>query len=101
VNDSLDATNGRVYGITDDEASEAKRLFEESEGIDILNAPGVAVAALVKALQSGTIGHKDAILLNVTGGGISRLKEDFSLSVMRCDVSVSSAEEAVEFLEGR
>jgi len=101
VKDALDATNGRVYGITDDEASKAKRLFEKSEGIDILNAPGVAVAALVKALQSGTIGHEEVILLNVTGGGISRLKEDFSLSVMKCDVSVSSAEEAVEFLEGR
>jgi cysteate synthase len=101
VRDALDATNGRVYGITDDEASKAKRLFEESEGIDILNAPGVAVAALVKSLQSGIVGHEDVILLNVTGGGISRLKEDFTLSVMNCDASVSSAEDAVEFLEDR
>jgi cysteate synthase len=30
VKDALDATNGRVYGITDDEASKAKRLFEKS-----------------------------------------------------------------------
>jgi cysteate synthase len=101
VKDALDATNGRVYGITDDEASEAKSLFEKSEGIDILNAPGVAVAALVKALQSCKIGHKDVILLNVTGGGISRIMEDFGPSAMKCDVSVSGAKEAVEFLEGR
>lgn len=101
VKDALDATNGLVYGITNAEAKEAKKLFEESEGIDILNAPGVAVAALIKAVQSGTIDRDDVILLNVTGGGISRLKEDLSMSALKCDLFVSRAEEAVEFLEGK
>lgn len=101
VKDALDATSGRVYGITDKEAAKAKRLFEDSEGIDILNAPGVAVAALIQAAQSGSVDQDDIILLNVTGGGVSRLKEDFSQNALRCDVSVSDAEEAIEFLEGR
>jgi cysteate synthase len=101
VKDALDATNGQVYGISDREASEAKRLFEESEEIDILNAPGVAVAALAQAAQSGAVGSDDIILLNITGGGVSRLKEDFSPSALKCDIAVSGAEEAVEFLEGR
>lgn len=100
VKDALDATGGRVYGITDDEAAEAKRLFENLEGIDILNAPGVAVAALIQAVQSGFVDQDDVILLNITGGGVSRLKEDFSQNALKCDASVSSAEEAIEFLEG-
>lgn len=101
VKDALDATNGLVYGITDVEAKEAKKLFGESEGIDILNAPSVAIAALCKAVQSGTIDRDDIILLNVTGGGVSRLREDLSPSALKCDLSVSRAEEAVEFLEGK
>jgi cysteate synthase len=101
VKDALEAANGLVYGITDVEAADAKRLFEESEVIDILNAPGVAIAALVKAVQSATINREDIVLLNITGGGVSRLKEDFSLSAIKCDASVSSSEEAVEFLEDR
>jgi len=100
VKDALDATGGRVYGITDDMAAGAKRLFEDLEGIDILNAPGVAVAALIQALQTGSVNPDDIILLNVTGGGISRLKEDFSQNALMCDVSVSDAEAAIEFLEG-
>lgn len=100
VKDALDATGGLVYGITDDEAAKAKRLFESQEGIDILNAAGVAVAALIQAVESESIDLDDIILLNITGGGVSRLKEDFSQNALRCDASVSSAEEAIEFLEG-
>lgn len=101
VKDALDATGGQVYGIADREAALAKRLFEESEGIDILNAPGVAVASLIQAVKSGAVRPDSIILLNVTGGGVSRLKEDFSPSVLKCDLTVSDAQEAVEFLEGR
>lgn len=100
VKDALDATGGQVYGITDGEAAKAKRLFESLEGIDILNAAGVAVAALIQAVQSESVDLDDIILLNITGGGVSRLKEDFSQNALRCDASVSCAEEAIEFLEG-
>ncbi|MDD2836577.1 MAG: cysteate synthase, partial [Methanothrix sp.] len=46
VRDALEETGGEVYGITDRQAAEAKKLFEQSEEIDILNAPAIAVAAL-------------------------------------------------------
>lgn len=101
VKDAIGATDGQVYGITDRDAAEAKRLFEKLEGIDILNASGVAVASLVQASKSGDVRPEDVVLLNITGGGVSRLKEDFPLNVLKCDVTVSDAEEAVEFLEGR
>lgn len=101
VKDALEATDGRVYGITNDEAADAKRLFEMSEGIDILNAPAVAVAALAEAAMSGALKADDTILLNITGGGVSRLRDDFALNTMQPDVTISSPDEAVEFLEGR
>ncbi len=101
VKDALEATNGEVYGITDQEAGEAKRLFEKSEEIDILNAPAVAVAALEKAVRAGAIAPDDIILLNITGGGVSRLKEDFTLHTLQPDITVSRWEEAMQFLENR
>jgi cysteate synthase len=101
VKDALDSTNGRVYGVTNQEAQRAKSLFESSEEIDILNAPGVAIASLIKALESGDVGLEDIILLNVTGGGISRLKEDFCPEVIKPGIIVSNYEEAIEFLGER
>ena len=99
VKDALKATNGMVYGITDREASEARDLFEQSEEIDILNAPAVAVAALQKAVEAKSISSNEIILLNITGGGMARLKEDYARHMLQPDVAVSCWEDAVAFLE--
>ncbi|MFB3766039.1 MAG: cysteate synthase [Methanotrichaceae archaeon] len=112
VKDAFGAAGGRVYGITNNDAADAKRLFEESEGIDILNAPAVAVAALIQAIESGSklgsesnpespvVGPNDIILLNITGGGVSRLKEDFTLNILQPDATISGPEEAIELIGG-
>jgi cysteate synthase len=101
VRDALQETGGDVYGITDAEAEEAKRLLEESEDIDILNAPAVAVAALCQAVRDGKVQPEDNILLNITGGGLARMKEDHELQTLRPQATVSSWEEAAELLEGK
>ena len=78
VYDALKATDGTMYGVTRAEAEQAKRLFEEREGIDILPPAAVAVAALVQACDRGTLkGRK--VLLNITGGGYERLMRDMPL----------------------
>jgi len=102
VKDALLATNGEVYGITEGEAEQAKKLFEESEGIDILNAPAVAVERCSQAVASGEVCSKDTILLNITGGGAARIKEDHVLHMLQPDLIVSRGgwERAVSFLEG-
>ncbi|MDD1753621.1 MAG: cysteate synthase [Methanotrichaceae archaeon] len=99
VKDALINTDGQVYGISNNEAENAKKVFEQSEEIDIINAPAVAVAALIKAVESRTIGTNDITLLNITGGGVARLKEDFDMNMLQPDASISSAQEALEFLE--
>jgi hypothetical protein len=50
-------------------------------------------------VQSGAVNPRDTILLNITGGGVSRVKEDFALNSLQPDAAVSRWEEAVEFLE--
>ncbi|MFZ2375874.1 MAG: cysteate synthase [Methanothrix sp.] len=99
VRDALKATNGMVYGITDREANRARDLFEQSEEIDILNAPAVAVAALQKSIEEKSISSEEIVLLNITGGGMLRLKEDHPRHMLQPDVAVSSWEDAIAFLE--
>ena len=101
VKDALQETRGEVYGITDREAAAAKKLFEQSEEIDILNAPAIAVAALEQAARSGSIEPKDIILLNITGGGLARIKEEHTLHRLMPQITVSHWESAVQFLEGK
>lgn len=85
VRDALDATGGEVIGITNGEAAEARRSFAQVEGIDILPAPAVAVAALMRSALNGEIGAEATCVLNITGGGEERVREDHHISVLRTD----------------
>lgn len=76
VYDALKATQGRMYGVDNRQVYRAMETFEETEGIDIVPAAGVAVAALERAVESGAVGSGDAILLNITGGGEKRLSRE-------------------------
>ncbi len=101
VKDALQETRGEVYGITDKQARAAKELFESSEEIDILNAPAVAVAALRQAAIAGSVQPKDIILLNITGGGIARIKDEMPMHMLKPQIVISHWERAVQFLEGK
>ena len=79
VYDMLVNTDGRMYGITNDEARGAEKLFEGEEGIDLDPAASVAVASLLKAVDAGVVKREDTILLNITGGGYKRLKKECKL----------------------
>ncbi|RZN37263.1 MAG: cysteate synthase [Methanophagales archaeon ANME-1-THS] len=79
VYEMLRSSQGTIYGITNDEAREAEKLFESEEGIDLDPAASVAVASLMHAVDEGFVEKKDRILLNITGGGYKRLKEECAL----------------------
>ncbi len=76
VYDALVDTGGGMYAVTNNEIAEAKKLFEEVEGIDILPAAAASLAALIKISREGKITDSGEILLNITGGGMKRLRED-------------------------
>lgn len=74
VYDVLKASGGMMWGVSQDEARSAQACFERFEGIDIEPEGGVALAALRQAVQRGQIGRHDTVLLNITGGGVGRLR---------------------------
>ncbi len=76
VYDALLATNGKMYGIRNNAVYAAMELFQKTEGIDIVPASGVAVAALADAVRKGAIKKKETVLLNITGGGEARLRQE-------------------------
>jgi cysteate synthase len=76
IYDALKATGGKMYGIENEEVYRAMEMFQEAEGIDIVPAAGVAVAALLNSSAEGIVGRGDTILLNITGGGEKRLGKD-------------------------
>ncbi|MEW6601061.1 MAG: cysteate synthase, partial [Nitrospirota bacterium] len=81
--DALVATKGRMYGIENDDVFAAMDLFEKTEGIDIVPASGVAVAALLEAVRKKHVEKNDIILLNITGGGEKRLRKDMSTHIVK------------------
>ncbi|MCL7413360.1 MAG: cysteate synthase [ANME-2 cluster archaeon] len=98
VYDALIDTNGTMYGISTHEAQQAKALFERSEGIDIVAPAAVGVAGLVKAVEEDALNRDDLILLNITGGGVERLKEDFTLHHLQPEFKLDSPDIDIELL---
>lgn len=74
--DALKATDGDVLTATNAQVRKALRLFEETEGIDIHPAAGVALASLIKQVADGKIARDACIMLNITGAGEKRFREE-------------------------
>jgi len=77
--DALKETKGCMYGIPNSAGADADNLIRETVGIDPDPAAAIATAALVEAVEKDIIGLDDHILLNLTGGGYERIREDFTL----------------------
>ena len=76
VHDILKASNGQTYIVEKETAVAAKTLFESIEGIDIMTPGAVALASLQQALASGEIDPDECTVLNISGGGVERLKSE-------------------------
>ena len=77
--DALKATGGDIMVATNAQARKARALFEETEGIDIYSAAGIATASLVKSVADGQIDPEKIVMLNITGGGEHRCQQDKEL----------------------
>jgi cysteate synthase len=93
VYDALKDTNGKMYAISNDKAKEAKKLFESKEEIDTLKAADIAVASLIQAVENDQIPKNDIVLLNITGGGLIRLKEDKDLFQITPNIVIEEYDE--------
>lgn len=83
--DALTETRGDVLVATNEEAEFACELFTRLEGVDIEPAAGVATATLIQAVREGRIEKDAVIMLNITGGGIKRYKQEHKLVYKKPD----------------
>lgn len=81
--DTLKDTDGEFFSISNEEAEKAAAMFEELEGIDINPAAAVATASLIQAVEGNLVGKDDVIMLNITGGGEKRFKENKDLFYLK------------------
>lgn len=86
--DALADTDGVMFAVANERAQRAGRLFEETEGIDVAPAAKVAVASLVEAVEGGLVTADEAVLLNVTGGGIDRAKRELDIHQVQPSIVV-------------
>lgn len=81
--DALKTINGDVVVATNAQARRASKLFKELEGIDIHPAPAVALASLIKMVESGSIDKDACIMLNITGAGEEAAKKNRELFYLK------------------
>jgi len=62
--------------VSREDAIKAKELFESIEGIDVMTPAAVALASMIQALENGDIKADECTVLNVSGGGVERMKKD-------------------------
>ncbi len=84
--DALKATKGDVFLADNGESSRAAALFLEKEGADISPAAAVAVASLIKAVESGRVDKRASVMLNITGGGTERYRKEHHTSAAKADL---------------
>ncbi|NQV73166.1 hypothetical protein HQ496_08585, partial [bacterium] len=92
--DMLVESNGMTYAVPYEEAEAADRLFREAEGIDCMSPGAVALASLQQAISRGEVHRDDTILLNISGGGQERYRQEHETRVID-PVAIVSKEEAI------
>ena len=77
--DALKDTDGDILAVSNEEAQQAKALFQETEDRDIYSAAAVALASLVQAINNNKVKPDDVVMLNITGGGEKEFQEAHQL----------------------
>ncbi|WP_299967004.1 cysteate synthase [Methanoregula sp.] len=90
--DALTATDGTMYSVSNAAGADAMQLVQDTLDIDLDPAAAVATAALVQAIEKHMVKPDDHILLNLTGGGYERIREDFTLNPLAPAITIGSDE---------
>jgi cysteate synthase len=81
--DAMKDAGGDVLLASNDEAINASELFEATEGIDIHPAAAIATATLINSVKEGRLKKDALIMLNITGGGEERFKQENELYYLK------------------
>ena len=99
VYDTLVESDGQTYIVSKEDAKKAKTMFESIEGIDIMSPAAVALASLIQSLDSGDIGADDCTVLNISGGGVERMKSDMKIVQITPWKTVSKNDDVLTVLQ--
>lgn len=81
--DAMKDSGGDVLLASNEESRAAAKLFLETEGIDIHPASAVATATLIDAVKNSQISKDAVIMLNITGGGEQKFKNENELHYLK------------------
>jgi len=97
--DALYDTKGDIEIADNGELEKACTLFEQTEGIDIHPAAGVALSGMIKSINSGKVEREKVLMLNVTGGGEKRFRSENKLYFIKPDAIISSQSDTKEIIK--
>lgn len=98
ISDALTDTCGRMYAIRNEDARSAEKIFVDAEGIDPDPAASVCTASLITAIETGKIKKDRVVLLNITGGGYRRVREDHQIIPVAAHITVEAGSPADEIM---
>ena len=81
--DALKDCGGNVLSSDNKSAEAAAEVFEKTEGIDIHPAAAVATLTLCRQIIEGNIPKDAVVMLNITGGGEKRFKQDKTIFYLK------------------
>lgn len=84
--DAMKDAGGDVLLASNKEAISAAALFNDTESIDIHPAAAIATATLINAVKDGTVEKDALIMLNITGGGEERFKNENELHYLQASL---------------
>jgi threonine synthase len=67
------SSGGAIHAVDDGLTVDSMHLLAESEGILTETAGGVTLSALRRAIEAGTVGRDDEVVLVITGNGLKTL----------------------------
>ena len=99
VYDTLVASNGQTYIVSEQDAKSAKELFENIEGIDIMSPSAVALASVIPALENNDISKDECTVLNISGGGSELMKSELNAKPIKPWKVVSKFSDVTEIID--
>ena len=88
--DAMTDAGGDMEIADNKELAQAAAFFENLEGNDIHPAAAVALAGMIKSIDSGKIDKDKIIMLNITGGGEARFKSENNLCYKKADLIIDN-----------
>jgi len=97
--DALTDTQGDIEIADNGEMEMACALFEKCEEIDIHPAAGIALAGMIKSINSGKVDREKILMLNITGGGEKRFKAENKVFYLKPNLLIDNETETDEIIK--